>query len=50
MVLIVAYINIILQISLLEESGSIERALDELRKKEPKIVSLNYYISYELMF
>ncbi|XP_030488392.2 N-terminal acetyltransferase A complex auxiliary subunit NAA15 [Cannabis sativa] len=26
------------KISLLEESGSIERALDELRKKEPKIV------------
>lgn len=29
---------------MLEESGSIERAIDELRKKEPKIVS--FFRSY----
>lgn len=31
-----------IQMSLLEESGSLERALDELHKKELKIVSFSH--------
>ena len=38
--------HLFIQISLLEESGSLGRALDELHKKELKIVSFCYIFSF----
>lgn len=34
---------VLMQISLLEEGGLLERALEEMQKKEAKIVSTFYY-------